>query len=177
MLRALCSVCGREHDFASLEPSYRWPDAYLAVPPAEREHRTFGGKDDCGVRDADDSERRYFLRAGMHMPIHGEVETCCWGIWVEVPLGVWNRIRELWSEPSQADEPPFESLFANSLIGYENTLGLPGTLHLTGPTSIPAFRFRADVKHPVAVEQRAGVAYARRLEWLSWSQHAQQFRA
>lgn len=172
MPRARCSVCGEEHELGSVEPSYRWPDAYLDVPPEEREHRTLGGKDDCRVRTADDSERRYFLRAGMHVPVHGEAETCCWGIWVEVSLGVWDRVSELWSDPRQAEEPPLECRFANTLVGYEGTLGLPGTLRLTGPTSVPSFDFGPDVIHPLAVEQREGVPFERRLEWASWHAHS-----
>lgn len=172
MPRARCAVCGEEHDFASLEPSYRDPDAYLAVPIEEREHRTLGGKDDRRIRTADDTERRYFFRAGMHMSVHGQEQTCCWGIWVEVSGADWNRVCELWNDPDQDREPPFEARLANSLLGYADTLGLPGSLQLTGPTSIPSFRLAAGLEHPLAVEQREGVRHERLLEWLAWHEHS-----
>ena len=58
-----CAKCGAEHDLADLEPSFTFPDAYLDVPEPERKFRTFVGPDDCRIRDAADTVRRYFLRA------------------------------------------------------------------------------------------------------------------
>jgi hypothetical protein len=172
MLKALCSVCGEEHEFASMEPTYRHPDAFLEVPPNEHELRTFGGKDERAIRTADDAERRYFFRAGMPMPVHGESEPCHWGVWVEVSDEAWERVRELWYESDQASEPPFQARLANALLGYEGTLGLPGTFTLTGPSTVPTFVLEPTLDHPLAIEQRNGVPFERRVEWLAWHAHA-----
>jgi hypothetical protein len=149
-----------------MEPSYRWPEAYLAVPIEERHFRTIGGKDDCRVRDADDSHRRYFLRALLPIPIRGQLERCSWGIWVEVEEAAFGRVRELWDAADQQSEPPFAGELANALKGYDDTLGLPGSLSLTGPTTAPQFVLADHAGHPLAIEQREGVYPERVVEWL-----------
>ena len=47
---------------AAWSPSFERPDAFWAVPEAERPHRTLAGKSDCRIRNAEDTERRFFLR-------------------------------------------------------------------------------------------------------------------
>jgi hypothetical protein len=79
-----CAMCGEEHDWSAMEPSFERPDAYWAVPEAERPQRTLAGKSDCRIRDEADTERRYFLRVMLPIPIRGEVRNCNWGLWVEV---------------------------------------------------------------------------------------------
>jgi hypothetical protein len=166
MDRVICPECGVEHDLSDMEPSYRWPDAYLAVPPAERAFRTLAGKDDCRIRDAEDTARRYFLRAVLPVPIRGEHAPCGWGVWVEVGESAFERVRALWTDADQALEPAFPGALANALTGYENTLGLPGSLQLTGPRSVPRFTLDAGLAHPLAQEQREGVFPERVVEWL-----------
>lgn len=102
----------------------------------------------------------------MPVPVRGEEHACSWGVWVEVSARAWNRTRELWDAPDQHEEPPFPGVLANSLDGYEGTLGLPGKVRLTGPTTVPEFRFDAEVEHPIAREQREGVYPERVYEWL-----------
>lgn len=164
--RVPCSRCGVEHDLSEVEPSYRRPDEWYAVPEDEREYRVWDGKDACGIRSLDDSERRFFLRVGLPMPVHGEAIPCNWGLWVEVSERAFYRVRELWYEPSQASEPPFEGWVANALAGYESTLGLRGEVTLTGPKSVPSFRLAPDSDHLLAREQREGVWPERVLDWV-----------
>lgn len=171
-MKAHCSVCGGVHEFGSMEPTYRLPDAYLDVPEEEREFRTLGDDSWCAVRTADDSERRYFLRAGLPISVFGEPQACHWGVWIEVSEAAWTRVGDLWTDPDQAAEPSFDGRIANALLGYEDTFGLPGTLHLTGPTTVPSFVLDSALTHPLAVEQVTGVPFERRLEWLAWHAHA-----
>ena len=169
MDRARCPTCGEEHDLSSFEPTYRRPDAYLAVPAADRYFRTIVGTDDCRVRDEDDTNRRYFLRVLLPMRVRGELEPCSWGIWVEVDEASFDRTRELWdvSESEQRREPPFGARLANQLKGYADTVGLPGRVQLTGPETPPIFTFDLQVAHPLAAEQRTGVYPERVVEWLA----------
>jgi len=157
-----------EHDLSDFEPSYRSPDAYLAVPTEERDFRTTRGSDSCRVRDDADTNRRYFLRALLPVAIRGEQETCSWGVWVEVSEAAYERARELWDAPAtiQLAEAPLDGALANALLGYDGTLGLPGTMQLTGPTTPPVFTFAPEITHLLAVEQREGVYPERVLEWL-----------
>lgn len=166
-----CKTCGEEHEWGTMEPSFERPDAYWAVPEAERPHRTLAGKSDCRIRDIADNERRYFLRVMLGIPIRGEGRTCNWGIWAEVSASdfktAWNR----WDDADQAKEPPFPGVLANSVRGYPETLGLPGLLQLTGPTTPPGFKFADGIDHPFAREQLEGVFPERRLEWLMQRAH------
>jgi hypothetical protein len=59
----------------------------------------------------------------------------------------------------------------DSIAGYPRTVGLPGMVQLTGPTTPPEFNVAPDLDHPLAVEQREGVYPERRLEWLMQRAH------
>lgn len=167
MDKVVCPDCGVEYDLSEMEPSYRWPDAYLAVPANERDIRTIGGTDDCRVRDTEDTHRQYFLRVFLPIPIRGEVESCCWGVWVEIAEDAFARARELWDDPDQVREPAFAGVLANELRGYQQTLGLAGMVQLSGPTSAPSFTLMPSLQHPLAREQREGVYPERVIEWLA----------
>ena len=166
-----CATCGQEHDLLTVEPNYAWPDAYLAIPKKQRKYLTSFGKDDGRIRNADDTERRHFLRVLLSVPINGESVDVAWGVWVEVSAADWERAYERWDDPNQAGEPPFPGRLANALRGYEGTLGLPGHVRLTGPTMAPVFELDPDVEHPLAREQRGGVARERVVEWVTAHHH------
>jgi hypothetical protein len=154
-----------------MEPSFERPDAYWAIPEAERPQRTLVGKSDCRIRDLADTERRYFLRVMLPVPIRGEERACNWGIWVEVSASDFKTAWGRWEDPAQASEPPFPGVLANSVGGYPSTLGLPGLVQLTGPLTPPEFSFDRDVDHAFVREQREGVFPERRLEWLMQRAH------
>lgn len=112
MAGIICATCGIEHDLSVMEPSYKHPDAYLAVPVEDRSSRTLGGKDDRSVWESEEAPPQYFFRALLPVPVHGEAEPKNWGVWVEVSKETWDRVRELWnaedqqwSHPSLASSP------------------------------------------------------------------------
>jgi hypothetical protein len=154
-----------------MEPSFERPDAYWAVPEAERPHRVLAGKSDCRIRDAADTLRRYFLRVMLPIPIRGEDRPCNWGIWVEVSVADFMTTWDRWDDPDQAGQPPFAGVLANSVGGYPETVGLRGRVQLTGPETPPDFTFDDAVDHEFAQEQRDGVFPERRLEWLMQRAH------
>jgi hypothetical protein len=118
------------------------------------------------VHNAADTHRQFFLRALLPIPVRGKREASCWGLWVEVDEATMNRVVELWDDPRQGTEPPFPARVANTIKGYPPTLGLPGTLQLTGPTTPPRFVLDPGLDHLLAEEQRRGVFPERVLEWL-----------
>ena len=162
-----CSQCGEEHDIFSIEPRYSRPDAYLLVPVDERPHRTRCGDDWCRLRDAAGQHERFFLRVTLPVDILGEHRKIHWGVWAEVSQPVYQRVMDLWDEAGQAGEPPLAGLLANELPDYPSTLGLPGSIHLLGPSTAPEFRFPGELDHPLAREQRRGVYPERALEWVA----------
>jgi hypothetical protein len=166
-----CALCGEQHDLLALEPNYAWPDAYHEVPKKQRKYLTNFSRDDGRIRNADDTERRHFLRVLLSVPIRGEGRDIAWGVWVEVSAADWERAYDLWDDPRQGEQPPFPARLANALRGYEGTLGLPGLVRLTGPNTPPLFELAADVDHPLAREQREGVYPERVVEWVSAHHH------
>jgi hypothetical protein len=171
MDKVRCATCGEESDLLAMEPSYGRPDAYFEVPKDQREYLTNFSKDDGRIRNADDTERRHFLRVLLSIPIRGEERDVAWGVWVEVSGPDWERAYDLWDDPKQGKEPPFPATLANALRGYEGTLGLPGRVQLTGPDTAPLFELDASVDHPLAREQREGVDPERVVEWVSAHHH------
>jgi hypothetical protein len=166
MDKVRCGTCGGEHDLSEMEPSYTYPDAYLAIDPEERDTRATVGTDECRLHDGTNSDSRYFLRVLLPMPVRGETEACAWGVWAEVSEAAFTRTRELWDDPHQELEPPFNATLANALNCYHATLGLPGAVTLSGPEVIPTFELSGELDHPLAREQRDGVHPERVVEWL-----------
>ena len=166
MDKVRCGTCGNEHDLSEMEPSYTYPDAYLAVPAEEHDARTTVGTDECRLHDGPNADPRYFLRVLLPMPVRGEDEACAWGVWAEVSEAAFARTRELWEDAAQYDEPPFDATLANALACYSSTLGLPGSVTLSGPAIIPTFMLANELEHPLAREQRDGVHPERVVEWL-----------
>ena len=171
MEKVRCAGCGEEHDLLAMEPSYARPDAYYDVPEGQREYLTNFGKDDGRIRNAEDTERRHFLRVLLSFPIRGERGDCAWGVWVEVSGDDWQRAYDLWNDAKQAKEPPFPGTLANALRGYEGTLGLPGRVRLMGRKKMPLFELDPGVDHPLAREQSEGVAAERIAEWVTVHHH------
>ena len=166
-MRVRCPKCGEEHDLHRMDIRFHRPDVFVAIPEGERATRTLNGDDACAIRDADGANRRYFLRVALPIPIRGESDPFCWGIWAEVSADAYQRTRDLWDAAEQASEPPFPARLANRITEFAGAEELPGMVQLTGPTSIPRFTIAAEVEHPLATAHREGVYLERVLEWLA----------
>lgn len=160
-----CPHCGQLHDLADVEPSFRRPDAYLEIPPEEKGHRVSESDEGCLIAFDGGTHLRTFLRAMLYVPILGDPRPIGWGIWVEVPAPEYFRLVNLADDPKQPDSPPAPGTLANELPSLSGTLGLPGSLRLTSPTTRPHFSFDAGVDHPFAHEAREGVRPERAMEW------------
>lgn len=163
-----CPHCDTQHEL--LEPAFRRPDEVVRLPGKDRASRVDEDDDMCRVRVSADSELpaayRYFLRTVLPVRIAGLDDFTQWGIWVETSERDMFRVRELWSDPRQALEPPFGAKIANAVPGYPSTLNLPVFVHLADPTTRAAAYFPAQLEHPFAQDCRAGVTVPRVVEWL-----------
>jgi hypothetical protein len=162
-----CSQCGEEHDVFGIEPRYARPDAFVRIPPEERDSRTRAGDDWCRLRDASGQNHQWFLRVTLPFEVRGEGRLLNWGVWVEVSETVYARVMQLWEKENQANEPPLPAAMANELPGYPSTLGLQGTMRLQGRNTAPRFFLQPGLQHPLAAEQRSGIYPERALEWVS----------
>ena len=152
-----CSVCGKEHDLSESEVGYQLPDEYFAIGEAERAKRGRATDDVCEL------DGRSFIRGLLIVPVRGEVRDFGWGVWAEVSESVFRHYLETWSNPDQSKEPPFPGHLANSLPGYEQTMGLSVELKLSGPTTRPLFTV-LDPVHVLGRDQREGIPFERVLE-------------
>jgi hypothetical protein len=166
-----CSTCGSEHDLSHIEPSFRRPDAYSAVPPEERPRRINESDEACLIVTADGQDLACFIRAILKIPIIDERKSIGWGLWVEVDQESYWRVASVWDDPNQSAEPPFACTVANEIPGYPSTRGLPGIIQLTGPHLRPLLTLTAESSHPFALETQVGVQFERALEWRSWFVH------
>jgi hypothetical protein len=167
MSKVRCSTCGDEHDLDQIEPSFRRPDAYFAVPPEERQRRVNDSDEACLIASADGQHLACFIRAILKVPITDERKAIGWGLWVEVDDQAYWRVASVWDDPNQSAEPPFACTVANDIPGYPSTRGLPGVIQLTSPRLRPSLTPTPDSAHPFAVETRTGVRFERALEWRS----------
>jgi hypothetical protein len=171
MDRVRCSQCGEEHDLSDLEPCFDRPDAYFEIPREERGRRTWNAASLCVLWGEGDEPDRHFLRVVLPIPVRGEADAMCWGVWVEVAEADFETVHDRWSDPAQAAAPPFPGRLANAFRDMPPTVGLPGSVRLTGPRTVPAFELAPELAHPLAVEQREGVFPERVLEWLAPTLH------
>jgi hypothetical protein len=75
-----CGTCGREHGLGQIEPSFRRPDAYLAVPREERQRRVNDSDEGCLIASADGQHLACFVRAILKVPITDEKGAMGWGL-------------------------------------------------------------------------------------------------
>ena len=118
------------------------------------------GSDQCVVRG-----ERWFLRGNLVLPVHGEdTEDLVFGVWLSVSEGTFERAAELWDNPHRVREPPYPGWLATALPGYADpTLGMLARLRHRPPGTRPLVALHQS-DHPLAVEQREGIAPARAAE-------------
>jgi hypothetical protein len=150
-----------------LEPVFRRPQAVVDHSPEFRARHVRENDDLCEIRARTPAERhRCFVRCTLEVPLLDGDGPTHWGLWAEISQTDFQRIWDLWSDPKQSDEPPMKATIANRIPGYPETVGLPVSLRLTGPTTRPALSFESDSSHPFAVECLGGVCTHRVIEWL-----------
>jgi len=113
-----CEGCGELHDVEALEPSLIRPDAYLAVPEADRDRRTKASDDFCMVQGIEGAPARWFVRALLAFPVLGLEQPCRWGIWCETSAKDFARIQLLWDDPDQCSHrrsPPRSPTISTSI--------------------------------------------------------------
>jgi len=157
----ICSQCGQDHSVDDMELTFRRPDVIATMDTEERE-RTVQEEDDlCAIKWS-----QYFVRALLPLPVESRDRPYSIGLWVRVEEATFRRVIQLWSEPDQASEPPFDAWVANTIPTVPGALGLPVMLHLTGPTTRPRLEVVAQ-GHQLAVEQSRGITAHRANEYSS----------
>jgi len=160
-----CSKCGETHDIANLEPAFRRPDSYVALPVDKRDEIAQANNDMCIISEPD-KVRRYFVRGVLHVDVEGYEEGTAWGIWVELSLRAFDVIHEMWDDPNQGNIPAMLGTLANQVPRYPLTIGLPVQLQMAGENTRPTLIFPDQVDHPFSNQVRAGVTAEQVSLWL-----------
>jgi hypothetical protein len=167
-----CAECGREHDLSAIEPSYWRPDAFVALSETERDSRVRHTNDYCIIYAPEArGTPRCFVRGVLPVSIRGQSKNLSWGLWVEMAPAEFDRVRTLWDDPDQGQEPPLPCSLANQIKHYPDTTGLPASLQLESPSTRPTIHLVSGLEHPFAREVAAGVDLPRSLEWRGWHLH------
>lgn len=134
-----------------------------AAPAPEYWTDDLADSDDCGL-SADQCVIKgewFFVHGLIEIPVVGSSELFSWGVWVSLSKQNYDRMARLWETPGREHEPPYFGWLSTQLPVYSpSTLNLKTHLH-TRPIGERPFVELEPTDHPLAVEQRAGIARAR----------------
>lgn len=149
-----CATCGQVHHGL---PSFgaEAPESYYRLAPDERSQRGDLGSDDCVI-----DEQYFFIRGGIEIPIHGHAEPFVWGVWVSISLACYETWVRTFDAPERAQTPPLFGWLNTRLAPYPETLSLKTHVHLRDGGIRPSIQLEP-TDHPLAVEQREGIAVER----------------
>lgn len=150
-----CHVCGRLHPGLPLGYGAEAPYSWYLIPEAERDQRAVLSSDQCAIDD-----QEFFIAGDIDLPIIGSDQTFTWTAWVSLSRKNYERAVELWNQAGRETEPPYFGWLNMSLPTYPETLNLKTHVH-TRPVGERPFFELEPTEHPLAIEQRAGVTWAR----------------
>jgi hypothetical protein len=150
----VCTRCSQRHD--------GMPLAYTAAAPAywrpefEGEPGSVLGDEQCIIND-----EHFFVRGRIILPVLDAEEDFEWGVWVSLSEPNYERMSEIWHEPSRVNEPPYFGWLSTELLVYEpSTLNLKTNLHTMEVGLRPVVELEP-TDHPLSIEQHTGITLAR----------------
>ena len=148
----VCAHCGEQYD--EIEPGFRRPDAYFAVPKDERADR---------IKESDDlvciDELAHFIRCVAPIPVLGREQTYGWGFWVKVTKAHYEEYLRYFTDDPPAGHQGFAATLANQTRLVAPTLGRRVHVHLGRGKARPSLMLLDD-EHELTVQQTAGVSAA-----------------
>jgi hypothetical protein len=143
----------------NIEIAFRRPNDIAALTKEEQEERCTL-TDDTSILDGG----RFFLRCTIPLPIHGASETYSIGAWAEISKPDFARVRELWNQADQTNEPAIDALLANHIPLTTGSLACRATVQLVSRTKRPWITV-ADEACSLFQEQRDGISPHRASEF------------
>jgi len=150
-----CRVCSERHDVLPLSYSVKAPKAVTAIPLDELERRVVITPDQCVIDGKD-----FYLRGRILIPVIGLDEPFVWGVWAEIGPKNFLRANDLWNVPGREREPAFPGWLNTELFLFGNTINVEVSVHTQVVGRRPHFVV-SDESHPLAIEQRGGIALQR----------------
>ena len=161
-----CSSCGAEHSGVPLVWGPNAPERLRLVPRNEWASRVSISQDDCVI-----DRETYLVRGCLDLPIRGTSEPFRWLVWTVVSrqghrftMSPWRRLVRLRHQPYAA--------VLDTVLPYEpSSAGLAVEIRSAGPGYRPNVAV-SDSTHPLAIEQRNGIALERAYELAGRMLHA-----
>ena len=151
----VCRSCGQYHEELPLNYGAEVPDLWYTLPEAERENRAERSSDLCVI-----DEQFCFILGNIEIPIHASDEMFSWSVWVSLSETNFARMSELWKTPGREQEPPYFGWLSTQLPCYPNTINLKTHVHTRAVGERPLIEVEP-TDHPLAIEQRDGIAWQR----------------
>jgi hypothetical protein len=163
-LKFTCGTCGEVHEGL---PDYGFgaPIYYDQVPEGERDRRCSLNADLCKI----DNEY-FFVRGVLLVPILATGESFGWGVWSSLSEANFNRYLELWDAEDVSREAPYFGWLSNRLPFYPDTLELKLAVRLQNEGQRPLLELEP-TDHPLALDQREGMTWARAVEMIEKLRH------
>jgi hypothetical protein len=150
-----CEVCGAAHTGEVRDIRLGLPDPIFLLDQEEREQGAWVGEDSAVLNDR--GRERFFVRALLELPVHGEDGYFGYGSWIEVSADDFAALGELWDDEEGWRSEPFAGTLANELSPYAFTEGLPVRIRLREVQSLPLVELE-DSDHELVRAQRNGIS-------------------
>ena len=161
-----CARCGAEHNGVPLLWGPNAPSVLGPIPRAEWPHRVSLSEDDCVI-----DRSKYIVRGCLDLPIRGTQEIFRWLVWVLVNREGYGYTMSPWRRLFRLRHPPYAAELDTPLPYEPPTSGLSVEVRSAGPGYRPTIAV-ADPGHPLAIEQRDGIALERAYELAGRMLHA-----
>ena len=151
-----CRCCGEPHVGM---PAFHFdrPDQLRSVSPEESAARVELTDDGC-VLDLDG--RHYFVRGQLEIPIQGTTDHVTWSVWCSLSEASFQRYGQLFDDPERQAGESFFGWLCNAVPEYPDTLLLKTRVHVRPYPTRPWVELEP-TDHPLAVDQREGIAVER----------------
>jgi hypothetical protein len=160
-----CGTCDLLHHEQVLDYGFRVPEAYLAVPEAERSARAVLTGETCTI-----DGREWFVRGCVEVPLTDAPNRWVWGVWVSLSKQSFARYTALSGSEDAVQEPPMFGWLCSTIPAYPETFLLKTEVYLRGGGLRPYIELEP-TDHPLAIEQHTGICVARARELASLLGH------
>lgn len=154
MFRFQCACCGEWQEgvpgFAAAAPLY-----FYSIPEAERTTRCKLTSDTCVIDDD-----AFFIRGCIEIPVEGTGEPFVWGAWVSLSRQNFDEYISHGDDPDRELLGPYFGWLSASFLVYPEAENLKTRVH-PREAGVRPFIELEPTDHPLAVEQRKGMAAER----------------
>lgn len=149
-----CHRCGQFHEGPPFSYEFEAPDLWAQLSETKRQ-RSELTSEICVIED-----RYFFIKGNLWIPVRDADEEFNWTVWSSLSRENFERSVELWDFAGREKEPLYFGWLSNQIPIYPDTFNLKVNVHTLAVGERPAIELEP-TEHPLALEQRGGIALAR----------------